>query len=428
MTTSAATFAKSLWVADCDEPAPAADTPRDADLVVIGGGFTGLSAALHMARAGHSVTLFEAQEVGYGASGRNGGQVIPGFKYDPGAIVAKYGPEAGEAMVQFGASAPDLVFDLVDTYAIACKPERRGWIQAAHSQTALRAVEDRAAQWAARGVRSRVLDRADMEALVGTASYSGGWLDPRAGIVQPLAYARGLARAARSAGTRIVPQTPVTALAQNSGSWTVTTRHGTTRAGCVLVATGAYGDDRLVPGLARSILPAQSNIIATAPLPEEVSRTVLPFGGALSEIRKLAFYVRKTYDNRLVLGGRGAIGEAHSIRLQKALERAMVRMFPQLAAYPPAHAWSGQVGLTMDGWPHLHQTKPGLFAALGFNGRGVAMATATGKMIAGYMANGSPMALPLSEVRPVRWHGMRGPVMRTGIGYYWIKDAMGLPG
>lgn len=428
MITSAATFSNSLWHADCDEPRPVADAPRDADLVIVGGGFTGLSAALHVAQTGRSVTLFEAHEVGYGASGRNGGQVIPGFKFDPKTILLQFGPEQGEAMVRLGAGGPDLVFDLIAKHTIACKPERKGWVQASHSQTAVTTIKARAAEWRARGVPVRVMGRDEMAEMTGVGIYAGGWLDPRAGLVQPLAYARGLARAAQAAGARIVPKSPVTNLLKEADGWCVSTQHGSTRAPQVLVATGAYGSNDLVPGLARTILPAQSNIIATAPLPAALGSKVLPFGGCLSEIRKLAFYARKTHDDRVVLGGRGAIGETHSAGLQKALEKAFRRMFPLLAEIPIAHAWSGQVGLTMDGWPHLHQPQPNLFTTQGYNGRGVALATSVGAMVAQHLTDGTPLVLPETAMKPVAWHVMRRPIMRMGIGYYWMRDALGLAG
>ena len=429
MTTSAATFFRSLWLADCAEMAPEADSAADADLVVVGGGFTGLSTALHYAQAGHSVTLFEAEEVGFGASGRNGGQVIPGFKHDPETVVAHYGPELGETMVRFSSEAPDLVFDLIERHGIDCQPQRNGWIQASHSETALGTVRARAAQWQSRGVAAQLLDRDEIAEKVGSGGYAGGWLDPRAGQVQPLAYARGLARAARAAGARIVPRSPVRGLQRDKDGWRLVTEHGEVRAGCVLLATGAYSDQHLLAGLNRTILTAQSNIVATAPLSDEASRSVLPFGGCLSEIRKLAFYVRLTHDRRLVLGGRGAIGEMHGARLQEGLEKALRRMFPQAAALPIEHAWSGQVGLTMDGWPHLHQPQPGLFAVLGYNGRGVALATATGAMIARYLTDeGSSLLIPETRMRPIAWHALRAPVTRIGVGYYWLKDALGLAG
>lgn len=425
MTTSAATFFRSFWYTDCAEPAPEADSAVDADLVVVGGGITGLSAALHWAEAGHSVTVFEAEEVGFGASGRNGGQVIPGFKHDPDEVIARYGPERGEVMIRLASDAPDLVFDLIERHGINCHPRREGWIQASHSETALGTVRARAAQWQARGVAARLLDRDEIAAMSGAAGYAGGWLDPRAGQVQPLAYARGLARAARAAGARIVPHSPVRGLTPERDGWRVTTAQGDTRARRVLLATGAYSDPSLLSALPRSILTAQSNIVVTAPLPKAASRTVLPFGGCLSEIRKLAFYVRLSHDRRLMLGGRGAIGEIHGTRLQKSLEDALRRMFPQAAALPIEHAWSGQVGLTMDGWPHLHQPKPGLFAMLGYNGRGVALATAAGAMIARSLAEDRPPDLPEDRLRPIPWHAVRGPATRIGVGYYWIKDALG---
>ncbi|MGK7654171.1 NAD(P)/FAD-dependent oxidoreductase [Roseovarius sp. B08] len=426
MAQSAATFFDSLWYAGSAEPAREADAPADADLVVVGGGYTGLSAALHVAQAGHSVTLFEAREVGFGASGRNGGQVIPGFKHDPDAVIARFGPEAGEALIRLGGEAAELVFGLIARHGIACQPRRNGWIQASHSEIALETVRARAAQWQDRGVDARVLSRDEIAEMSGATCYAGGWLDPRAGQIQPLAYARGLARAAQNAGVRIVSGCPVTDLRSDGDGWRVTAAHGTTRTGRVLLATGAYSDGKLLPSLPRSILRAQSNIVVTAPLEPAQIKAILPFGGCLSEIRKLAFYIRLSEDGRLVMGGRGAIGDSHGLAHQKRLEWAMRRMFPQVGDLPVEYVWSGQVALTMDGWPHLHQPQRGLYTVLGYNGRGVAMSTAVGAMIADHLAADVPLYLSETPLRAIPWHALRAPVTRIGIGYYWLKDSLGL--
>ena len=195
----------SLWAATAP---PAPETPpldrdAEAEVCVIGGGYAGLSAALHLAERGKGVILLETHEPGWGASGRNGGQVIPGIKYDPSEIAAKYGAEAGEALAAFVGGTAGLVWEMIDRHGMDAPSARNGWIQGAHTDEMVATVKRRAAEWGARGVATRVLDRDQAAATLGTRQYLGGWIDPRGGGVQPLAYARGLARAAIKAGAAL---------------------------------------------------------------------------------------------------------------------------------------------------------------------------------------------------------------------------------
>lgn len=425
MTRSADLWDQSLWYATAAEPDAPSDGAEDADVLIVGGGITGLSAALHLAERGKAVTLIEAQRIGHGASGRNGGQVIPGLKLDPSMMREKWGAEVGGRLAAFAGGAADQVFDLVERHGIACTPVRGGWIQAAHSPTALRSVQSRARDWEAEGVRVEHLDRKAIAEAIGTETYSGGWRDPRAGTINPLSYTRGLARAARAAGARIVTGRTVSALRQVGAGWELDLGGPTVSAPAVLLATNAY-DASLQPQIACSLLPVQSNIIATEPLPDQIAQTILPQGACCSETRKLAFYFRMTPERRFVFGGRGGVGTEHSRALQAALEAGMRRMFPQLRDCRVERAWSGHLALTMDGLPHVHRPAPGLWAAAGYNGRGIAMATALGAGLAGQIAEGSPLPLPETAIRPIAWHGLRKPVMNLGIRYYWMKDKLGL--
>ncbi|MGF1610583.1 MAG: NAD(P)/FAD-dependent oxidoreductase, partial [Kiloniellales bacterium] len=192
-------FPKSLWAATA-RPAP--DAPplqgeRRAEVAVVGAGFTGLSATLHLAESGADVVLLEAAEPGWGASGRNGGQVIPGFKLDPDELVARFGPECGERLAAFAGGTADLVFELIARHGIDCAAERSGWIQAVHAPARMILAERRVAQWSKRGVHAEVISAERIAQLTGTERYSGGWIDGRGGVLQPLGYARGLAEAAQ---------------------------------------------------------------------------------------------------------------------------------------------------------------------------------------------------------------------------------------
>ena len=427
MALSANSFDRALWWHSSQEPplnAPVLSGVNEADIVIIGGGYTGLSTALHLAEAGHRPLVLEARHVGFGATGRNGGQVIPGLKLDPEELLSEFGPDRGQALIDLAGGAADLVFELVDRHQIACSPTRSGWIQAAHSSHALGKVLNRARQWQDRGVPIELLTQSEIAARTGTGIYHGGWRDPRAGSINPLAYARGLARAATSAGASLFENSAVNSLKRKGAGWEVCTPQGVLTARQVLVATNGYTVD-LVPNLKQSILPVQSMLIATEILPQALSDKILPEGVVLSETRKLAFYMRQSVDGRLVFGGRGSVGAQERPGLIAALEAGMVRTFPELAGIRIENRWSGHLALTMDGLPHLHKPAPGLFAALGYNGRGIALSSAFGKMIASWMGQEVEPIYPITPIPTIGWHRLREPVMNVGIRWYWLKDRLG---
>lgn len=333
----------SLWAATAEEPeidAPPLTGEATAEVAVIGGGFTGLSAALNLAEAGARVVLIEARGIGFGGSGRNGGQVIPGLKLDPSEMRARWGEERGAALQRAVGAAADAVFARIEKHGIRCAPRRDGWIQAAHATPALARVMRRGAEWQAAGAPVTMFDAAGLAARIGTREYVGGWRDGRAGTVHPLSYVRGLARAAAAAGACLHGQSPARELREEGGGWRIATPRGVLRARSVVVATNAYSD-ALVPGLAQTLLTVQSILIATAPLPAEAAAGILPQGECVSETRRLAFYFRRSPDGRLVLGGRGAVGEEERESLFRALQRALARLYPAAAALPVTHRWSG---------------------------------------------------------------------------------------
>jgi glycine/D-amino acid oxidase-like deaminating enzyme len=416
----------SLWAATA---APAPETlplsgETRAQVCVVGGGYTGLSAALHLAEAGAEVVLLEAAEPGWGASGRNGGQVIAGLKWDPDAIETCFGSERGRRLVAFAGAAPDLVFDLIDRHGIDCAAQRGGWIQAAHAAKVMATVESRAAQWARRGAPVEVLDRAGVAALTGSRTYAGGWLDRRGGHLQPLSFARGLAHAAKGAGAAIHGGTPARALVRTDGAWRVSTPEGSVHAERVLLCTNGY-TDALWPGLARSIIPAMSYQVATRPLGDNLRRAVLPRGHVVSDTRRLLAYFRLDPAGRLVIGGRGRLVDSSDPALYGHLRMRLSGLFPDLGDPGWEFHWAGRIALTLDHLPHLHEPAPGLLAALGYNGRGVALATAMGKALAertlGKTAEELP--LPAAPLRPIPLHGLRQPALALAIAWKRLLDA-----
>lgn len=416
----------SLWAATAAPP-PSTEplaASTHADVLVIGGGYAGLSTALHLAERGVKTVVLEAREIGFGGSGRNGGQVIPGLKYDPDDLIAMFGPEKGERLLRFAGSTADSVFNLIDRHAMDVPHVRKGWIQGAHTAEALRIAHKRAAQWARHGVDAQPLDRDQVARLLGTDRYLGGWVDKRAGAVQPLSYVRGLARAALNAGAVIHTETPVTGLKRDGGKWTASTARGATvTADRVVMCTNAYGGD-LLPGLKTSIIDANTFQVATAPLPESVRAGIFPEGHVTSDTRNLLLYFRLDHQGRLLMGGRGPFREPKGPQDWAHLERVMLKMFPQVARTPFEYRWCGRVAITRDYLPHLHEPQPGLLVDIGCQGRGVGLQTSMGRAMAEYVATGDAAALPvpLSPVVPFPLYGLRRLYVNAVVTWYRMTD------
>jgi glycine/D-amino acid oxidase-like deaminating enzyme len=417
----------SLWAATAPPgpPTPPLKGALEADVAVVGAGYTGLSAALHLAERGASVAVLDAGEPGWGASGRNGGQVIPGLKYDPDEIEAKLGPERGAPLVEFAAKAPDLVFDLIRRYAIACDAMREGWLQPAHSPAGRIKAERRAEQWAKRGADVAVLDRAAMAAHLGSEAYCGGWIDRRGGAIQPLAYARGLAAVAVAKGIAVHGHTPAQTLTRGAGKWYIEAPGASVTAETVLLCTNGYTTG-LFPGLEREVVPVNSYQAATRPLPEAMRKSILPGGQSASDTRRVLLYFRLDRDGRFIIGGRGAADDDPAPERFQRLHRAAREIYPALADAEWSNHWSGRIALTRDFLPHLVELGPGLFAGLGYQGRGVAMATAMGALLAA-RAQGSAEAslpLPMGPRRPFPLHWLRVPVVYLAARWYRLLDGL----
>ena len=418
----------SLWAATAVAPPPSTALTESlkADVVIIGAGYCGLSTALHLAEQGVSVVVLEAEEVGFGGSGRNGGQVIPGLKFDPSELLQQFGEKRGQALVDFAGSTADAVFDLIDRQKLDVPHVRKGWIQGAHTTDALKLAERRAGDWAAQGVATRLLDRDETARLLGTTKYHGGWIDPRAGGVQPLSYARELARAAIGAGVRLFTRSRVTRMERAGNSWRVSVGGaGQVEAERVVICTNGYSDD-LWPDLRKSIIDANSFQVATAPLPESVRNSILPEGHVTSDARNLLLYYRIDHTGRVLMRWRGTFQEPEPSRpdLWSHLEAAIAKLYPQAAGIPFEYRWCGHVAITRDYLPHLHEPAPGVLIDIGCQGRGVGLQTRMGQAMASYLVSGDRDALPVvpSGIHTFPLYGLRRLYISAVIGWYRLTD------
>jgi glycine/D-amino acid oxidase-like deaminating enzyme len=419
----------SLWAATA---APAPDYARAkgdavADVAIVGAGYTGLSTALHLSQAGRKVVVVEASEPGWGASGRNGGQIIAGLKHDPDKLEARFGQALGGAITRTFGAGGDLVFDIIEKYGIDCHAERTGWIQGAHGPGPFSdIVTPRFRQWRARGVEARLLDTGAMAELTGSAAgaYHGGWFDPRGGVLQPLSYARGLAAAAMSHGATILARSPALGLRRDGDGWRLDLGQASVRARQVVLATNAYTGN-LWPGLRQTVIPVTSFQIATHPLAPSVRKTILPGGQGVADTRRLLLYFRLDHEGRLVMGGRSPVDDNPTMGDAAPLKAALARIFPQAAGAPVEFVWSGKVAITKDTMPHIHILAPGLFTALGCNGRGVAACTTTGKLLADLALGTAPADLPFPVTAPDRYalHALRKVGVFAFSQYYRLLDS-----
>jgi len=389
----------NLWQASSREAveAPPLDGDTTADLVIVGGGFTGCAAALRAAELGARVVLIEAEGIGHGGSGRNVGLVNAGLWLPPSAIEAALGTGPGGRLVEALGRAPDLVFDLIARHGIDCEATRAGTLHLAHAPAGLRDLRDREAQQQARGAPVRLLSAAETAQRTGSTAWPGALHDARAGTVQPLAYNRGLARAAVAAGARLHAATPLSGLARDGGDWSLTTPRGRIRAPALLLATNAY--HRAVPGLASpASVPVNYFQLATAPLPPELAATILPGGEGCWDTATVMASYRRDADGRLILGAIGSLGHPGAGLHRGWARRRLARVFPALAGLAWAHAWHGRIAMTGDHVPKVLDLGPRALAVFGYSGRGIGPGTVFGTAAAEALVAGRDDALPLAPV------------------------------
>lgn len=422
-------FPPSIWAATAPERVPSAPIKADAeaDFVIVGGGFTGLSAALHLAKRGKRVILLEAKAVGWGASGRNNGQVIPTMTAaEPDAIAARYG-DAGTRFAKLIGNSADILFSIIRDENIHAEAEQTGWFQPAHSPGRVKLSQSRVEAWKRFGFPTQYLDSTATSKLLGSDFWYGGMFNPTGGHINPLALARGLAAAAERHGAIIHEQSPVTSFERTGDHWIVRVGNATVRAKGFLLATNAYtGELResLAPRLARSIVPVLSWQMATAPLSDTLRATILSGRQAVSDTRGDLRFFRYDARNRLITGG-VVMGDYNvAERVKRKAARNMAEAFPALGEPEITHVWSGYIGMTWDRFPRMHQLGTNGWAWIGCNGRGVALGTALGREFARAL-DGEPLqelALPISDPAPLPFHKIARKIAPFYLAWLRRKD------
>ncbi len=405
---------------------PALDVDVRADVVVVGGGFTGLSTALHLAEAGARVVLLEAEEPGWGASGRNGGQVNAGLKHDPDVIERDFGTDLGRRMIALSGGAPEFVFALIRRHDIACEARQNGTLRAAIRAKHAALINMSIEQLSRRGAPVELLEGAALERATGTGRYVAAMWDRRGGDLNPLSFARGLAQAAVRAGAAVHGGTRALGLVRQGDAWNVRTAAGTVTAAHVVLATNGYTDD-LWPALRRSIVPVFGAIAATAVLPPDIARTIMPSRAVLYESSAITVYYRVDASGRLLMGGRGPMREIDSSSAIPHLLAYARRLWPALGDTAWTHAWGGRLAMTQDQYPHIHEPAHGVIACLGYNGRGVAMATILGAQIATRILDpASEFDMPVTTMKTIAMHSLWPLAVRAVIARGRMSDFLGL--
>jgi len=400
---------------------------RPLDVAIVGAGYTGLAAARHLARVGATVAVIERERIGFGASSRNGGQVLTGLKVGPKTLVARYGERRARELFDVSRDTIERVEALIAQESIDCDYARVGHLQAAWKRSHFAAFREE------RDLLSRVFHhrvelvaREDQRSELGSDAYHGLLVDERSRALNPARYVAGLAAAAARAGGCVVTGVGVTRLTKSGATWTVSTTDGDVQARDVLVATNGYTNGA-APALQRRLVPIGSYIIATEPLSPAEASSVLPRGRVAFDSKIFLYYFRLTSDRRLLFGGRAQLTPPVSETTRRAaaiLRRGMVEVFPQLADKTIEYAWGGNVAFTRDQMPRAGKLDDMYFAG-GYCGHGVAMATYLGEIVARRIA-GEPIDHPLFDdrFRPIPFYDGRPWFLPLVGAYYHLRDIL----
>jgi gamma-glutamylputrescine oxidase len=396
------------------------------DVAVLGGGMAGCSAALHLAKRGYRVALLEARFVGYGASGRSGGQTIFGLAVGQQRLIAEVGRDDARRLFDLSVEALDLTQSLIREYAIDCD------YRANHVHVAVKPRQVRELQEWAHELReeygypsAQFLDLGQVREQVRSDRYLAGLIDPRSGHLHPLKFTQGVARAAEAAGAVIYENSEVLRY-EDGAQIRVHTAHGMVRCAHLILCGNAY-IGAVAPVLARRILGVGTYIIASEPLGEARAAGLLPGNAAVADINWILDYFRRSADHRLLFGGRVSYSSVQPLHLAESMRKRMVRVFPSLADVKVAYAWGGYLDITMSRAPNFGRLAPNVFYLQGFSGHGVTLTGLAGKLVAEAVAGTAERFDVFARIPHRDFPGgrlFRRPSLMLAMLYYRIRDLL----
>ena len=386
----------SIWNTTAVETEPSQNSAVEGqvDVAIVGGGFTGLSTALHCVERGLSCHVLEASQIGFGGSGRNVGLVNAAAWLPPQDVRKIMGEDDGDRFISHFSRAPDYVFSLIEKYQIQCNATQTGTFHAADGPVGFADLVSRKAEWDRLGEPVDLLSRDEAESYIGSSAFYGALLDRRAGTINPMGYCRGLARVAIAAGALISIGARAKKLQQETGLWRVTTNKGTLMARHVVLGTNAYTDD-LWPGLKYSFTKINYFQLATRPLGDRIKH-ILPQQQGLWDTGKIMFSLRRDDSERLIIGSMGNVmGNQSGGVSHRWAQKKLAHLFPELGRVCFDDAWQGQIAMTPDHLPHIHRLADNLYSPIGYNGRGITTGTVFGQALADLLTGDSEKKLPV---------------------------------
>ena len=394
----------SLWDASAEESdyRSPLQTEGVLDVAIVGGGYTGLSTALHCAEKGLSAHVLDANQIGFGGSGRNCGLVNAALWLQPQKVREALGSIYGPRFIKKFGSGPEYVFSLIEKHQMRCEATRSGTIHAAHGPSGFVDLKERHDEWQRLGEPVDLLSREAVSEMIGTDHFHGGLLDHRCGTINPMGYCRGLARAALGAGAKISTNTRATGLKRDGKLWRIETEQGELSAKSVVLGTNAYTDE-LWPNLSRSFTIIHYFQLATQPLGPEADY-ILPGKQGLWDTGQIMFNFRRDAFNRLVVGSMGkVVGNKEKGLSNRWARKQIARLFPSLGPVEFEQAWHGQIAMTPDHLPRVHELETNLFTPIGYNGRGITTGTMFGEAMAGLLTgmDASDLPLPMTSLSTV---------------------------
>lgn len=397
------------------------------DIAIVGAGFTGLNAALLLAKAGKSVCVLEKNHIGFGASGRSGGQVNLGLNLGPSKLISLFGQERGQRLIDLIIRTPASVFEFIKEEGLNCDAVSNGWVQGAINESVAQSQRSMIDDYSRYGFEFERLDKSEIEERTGSSLYTAGLYCGVAGSIHPLSYTRELARVAMSYQASIFTRSAVTGIQRKTDCWHLTTPSGDVNAEQVLMCTNGYTEPDTGPQtntLHKKVIPVRSVLVATEPLSDNLRQTILPNQVTFVDKRRLILYMRYDRDGRLCIGDHGPMRDTFVDSDFDSVKSRALRVFPQLQNVAWQYQWGGRIAVTKSSLPFVHQVAPGLVAGMGYNGRGVGMGTMMGQTMAAAILADSwqQSAFPVTKADSFVFHRFQDIGVSASIRWFGLLD------